>query len=83
MEEDHPSKNMDKKLPILDMKVWLDVEKQIVYQHYEKPVASRKVLASNSAQSMSCKRSVHVREIVRRILNTSSKLTGIHLLLQS
>ena len=74
MEEDSPSRNQDGKLPILDMKVWIDRNFYVVYQHYEKPMANRQILHSQSAQSDKCKRSVHVNEVVRRILNTSAKL---------
>ena len=37
-------------------------------------MTSRRVLAAQSAQSTTCKRSVHVREMVRRMLNTSGRL---------
>ena len=74
MEEDNPSRNQDCKLPILDMKVWLNVDSYAVYQHYEKPVSNRQVISIKSAQSSACKRSVHVNEVVRRILNTSARL---------
>ena len=72
MELDHPNKNDDKKLPILDMKVWLDEDKFAVYEHYEKPVANRQVVQAKSALSSRCKQSVHVNEVVRRLLNTSA-----------
>jgi hypothetical protein len=74
MEEDYPSKNENGKLAILDMNVWLDSNHHMVYQHYEKPTASTQVLSEQSAQSAACKKSVHVRELVRRLLNTSRKL---------
>ena len=74
MVADYPSKNTDQKVPILDMKVWLDDSCHLVYEHYEKAVASRKILNQNSAQSTNCKKSVHVRELVRRMLNTSIRL---------
>jgi hypothetical protein len=74
MEEDYPSKNENRKLAILDMTVWLDISSHLVYQHYEKPTASKRVLSEQSGQSTACKKSVHVRELVRRLLNTSSKL---------
>ena len=74
MEEDIPSRNPDAKLAILDMKVWLDEDRCAVYQHYEKQVASKQILKAKSAQSSSCKRSVHVNEMMRRILNTSDRL---------
>ena len=62
------------KLAILDMKVWKDKNHFLVYQHYEKPMASRQILKSESAQSDKCKRSVHVNEVVRSVLNTSARL---------
>ena len=74
MEEEYPSKNENGKLAILDMNVWLDSDYNVLYQHYEKPTASRQVLSEQSAQSSACKKSVHVRELVRRLLNTSRRL---------
>ena len=74
MEEDYPNKNTDKKMPILDMKVWLDNNGHILHQHYEKKMTNKKVIDSRSAQSRSCKKSVHVQELLRRILNTSDRL---------
>ena len=53
---------------------WLDSNHHMVYQHYEKPTASTQVLSEQSAQSAACKKSIHVRELVRRLLNTSRKL---------
>ena len=62
-------------MPILDMKVWLDREAgDIKFQHYEKPMASREVMHSRSAQSISCKNSVHTQEILRRLMNSSPQL---------
>ena len=74
MEADWPSKNMDKRLPILDMKVWTDENGYAVYTHYEKAVSSKTVLHCKSAHSSSCKRSVHTQEILRRMLNCSKRL---------
>ena len=74
MEEDYPDKNPNKKLAILDMCVWMNSEHFLVYQHYEKSVASKLVIGAQSAQSEACKRSVHTRELIRRMLNTSAKL---------
>ena len=75
MEADHPEKNDDNKLAILDMKVWQDAEKFVVYQHYEKPVSNKKVVHAQSALSSQCKENVHVNEMMRRILNTSNRLS--------
>ena len=74
MEADWPSKNEDRRMPILDMKVWMGKEGDVIYSHYEKPVSSKTVLHSRSAHPTSCKRSVHTQEILRRLLNCSKKL---------
>ena len=50
MEEDYPSKNSDGKMPILDMKVWQDSQEGfILFQQYQKPMASKKILHAMSA----------------------------------
>ena len=35
MEEDHPSKHSNNKMPVLDMNVWADDEGYILYTHYQ------------------------------------------------
>ena len=75
MEGDWPSKNQDKKMPILDMKVWKDEEGTLLYQHYEKIVSKKTVINAKSAHSAACKRGVHTQEIIRRLLNTSHRLS--------
>ena len=75
MEYGVPSRNIDKKLAILDMKVWIERnEANIVFQHYEKPTASKNILHSTSAQPITCRNSVHTQEIMRRLLNSSPLL---------
>ena len=74
MEADWPSKNEDGKLPILDLKVWTNNDGNILYTHYEKPMASRSILHTKSAHTESCKRSVHTQEVLRRIMNCSKLL---------
>ena len=75
MEYDAPSKNADNKMPILDMKVWMEeTSGNILFQHYEKPTASGNILHANSAQAVTCRRSVHTQEIMRRLLNSSPML---------
>ena len=73
MEGDWPSKNEDGKMPILDMKGWIDGEGTLLYKHYEKKVSSKTVLNAKSAHSATCKRSVHTQEVIRRLLNTGFK----------
>ena len=58
---------------IIDMEAWME-GCNVFYQHYQKPVSSKPILNAQSTQSAACKRSVHTMEIVRRILNTSTKL---------
>ena len=75
METDHPNKNEDRKMPILDMKVWQDSQDgYILFQHYEKSMATKKIMHAESAQSSSCKKSVHTQEILRRLFNSSKRL---------
>ena len=74
MEADWPSKNNDRKMPILDMKTWTNARGTVMYQHYEKPVSSKTVLHSKSAHPATCKRSVHTQEILRRLMNSSIRL---------
>ena len=52
----------------------MDTDGNILYQHYQKPMSSKKVMNANSAQSAQCKRSVHTQEILRRLLNSLAKL---------
>ena len=75
MEEDLPSRYEDKKLPILDMKCWISEDGHLEYEHYEKPMASKLVIPARSAHSDNSKRNVHVCELVRRLMNTSRRLS--------
>ena len=74
MEIDLPENHPDGKLLILDMKSWLDPSGNILYQHYEKPMASKQVISARSAHSESSKRAVPISESVRRMVNTSRRL---------
>ena len=58
-----------------DMKVWVDTcEGLIMFQHYEKPMASVNIMHAESAISVTCQHSVHTQEIMRRLLNSSPLL---------
>ena len=63
MTVDLPENFSSKKLPILDMKCWIDEEGVAQYMHYEKDVASKQIIPERSAHSNSNKRSVHISEI--------------------
>ena len=73
MEVDLPSNHPDGKLPILDMKCYVKND-LILYEHYEKKVSSKLVISARSAHSAQTKRSVHISELVRRMMNTSPLL---------
>ena len=73
-EEDFPSNNTDEKLPILDLKCWMDCDNIVWFEHYEKPVATKKVLHSKSALAWGTKRNIAVEECVRRLRNCCPKL---------
>jgi hypothetical protein len=71
MEEEYPSKSDNGHLAILYMEVRTDEDSgHILYRHYEKPMTSKLVMHSMSAQSYSCKKSVNTQEVVRRLLNS-------------
>ena len=74
MEADWPTKNQDKRLPILDMKVWTDEDGQVLYSHYEKPMSRKSILNVKSAHPGSCKKNVHIQEILRRMMNCTRRI---------
>ena len=66
--------NDDKKLPALDLKVYLNDQFKVMHEFYEKPTKNQRVILASSALSWSQKRSVHTQEILRRMKNTSHEL---------
>ena len=56
------------------MKVWMNEDGNILFEHYEKPTASKNILHAKSAQSVMCRNSVHTQELLRRMLNSSPLL---------
>ena len=71
---DTPCMNVDKKLPVLDVKVFINSEHKIVHEFYEKPTRNQRVILASSALSWAQKRSIHTQEILRRLKNTSKEL---------
>jgi hypothetical protein len=69
----YPSANRSKKVPILDLEVWIvrtdKGYQEILYQFYEKPMKSMYVLMKRSAVASNTKRSALVQEVVRRLRN--------------
>ena len=75
LEIDCPSNHEDGKVPILDLKVWIEYiggVHRIVHEFYSKDVSSKAVVNSKSAFSWKQKRTVLTQEMLRVLLNCSS-----------
>ena len=68
LEFDAPSMHQDGKLPILDIKVWVE-EGRIRHSFYRKEVASNRVIMERSAVSTRVKRDTLFQEGLRRLRN--------------
>ena len=64
----------DEKLPTLDYKCWMESNK-ILYSFYEKPMASKYTIMKKSALSENSKVASLSQDLVRRMKNTSERLT--------
>ena len=74
---DYPSKHQDKKVPILDLKVWLEDHegnKKIVHEFYHKDLASKAVVNSRSAMPKQTMRTILTQEVLRVLRNCSRYL---------
>ena len=73
---DHPSNHENNKLPILDLQVSVNLEKQnrLDYEFYEKPTRNNKVILNNAAISSKQKRTILTQECLRRLRNTKVEL---------
>ena len=74
VEVDFPSKNEDKMMPILDMKMKMNNENQVVYKFYRKPQSNSRVMMARSALSDKQKRSTMSSEAMRRLMCCSPNL---------
>ena len=77
LEVDCPSKHDDNRMPILDLKVWvekIEERSKIMHEHYTKDVSSKMVINAKSALPMSTKRTVLTQEALRVLLNCSRDL---------
>lgn len=73
VEIDCPSLHENKKMPILDLEVWVEGN-QVMYQFYRKPMSNFLVLMARSAMSMKMKRICLMQEVVRTLRNTKRSL---------
>ena len=82
LEADYPELHTDKKLPLLDIKMWIEEHKTeddrpvniIMYEFYTKQVSSKAVIHEKSAMPKSLKRTVLTQEVLRILLRCSPKL---------
>ena len=74
---DYPSNYMDGKIPMLDVKMWIadvDGRKMVLYEHYEKEMATKAVMHAMSAIPMQTKRTVLSQEMLRILIHCSKQL---------
>ena len=74
---DYPSKHTDRKVPMLNVKMWIDEiegRRLILYEHYEKEMATKMVIHANSAMPKKVKRTVLTQEVLRIMLHCSRNL---------
>ena len=88
LEVDYPSNHQDMKIPILDVKVWVESKKkvneeerenqketyQVMYEYYTKDVSSKHVVNARSALPWNSKRTILTQETLRIMLNCSREL---------
>ena len=68
--DDHPSKT----LPVLDLQCWTE-GKVILHKYYEKPMSSKYCIMEASAMSANTKWSSLSQEVIRRMKNTSRRVS--------
>ena len=74
---DTPEKNPDRKMLVLDLKLWMDETEdcpQIRYTFYKKPITSKYTIMKRSAIAERVKKATIFQEALRRLSNTSKEL---------
>ena len=74
LEADYPYRYPDQKVPILDIKVWVDTEGKVMHEYYSKPVSSKSVIDAKSAMPFKDRRTVLTQDLLRIILRCSPEL---------
>ena len=75
MTTDVPSNYDDNKVPMLDTKVWIEDESNLVFfEFYEKPTKNRFVISKSSAMSVKKKIEILSQETFRRLHNTKQEI---------
>ena len=73
LEIDVPSSNLDNKLPVLDVKVWIE-ENRILWEFYKKPISNKMTIHKRTAVPYKDKRQTVLQEALRRLRNTHPDL---------
>ena len=74
VEVDYPSKNEDHMMPILDMKMSMNQQNEVVFMFYRKPQCNKFTMMERSALPEKVKRSTMANEALRRLLCCSPEL---------
>ena len=82
LEVDVPSSHDDKKIPILDLKVWVErtvengcSKRRIMHEFYMKEVSSKFLIDANSSLTWSSKITIVTQQCLRVMLNCSPDIT--------
>ena len=78
LETDYPSKHEDRKIPILDLKLWIAETEEgtkILYEHYEKEISSKAVIMARSSMPMQTKRTILTQEILRILTHCNTYIS--------
>ena len=73
IEVDYPEKHEDKKMPLLDLKVWVE-GKRVMHEFYHKTVSSKAMIHRRTAMPTSKKRTIITQEILRVMTRCSPNL---------
>ena len=67
---DVPTNHDDGKVPMLDVKAWINNDNNVFYEFYEKPTKNRLVISKTSAMPVKKKIQILSQEVFRRLHNT-------------
>ena len=71
---DFPSNNPDGRMPLLDLKVWVDEDNLVKFSFYSKECSSKFLIPYHSAHSTGMKKRMLANESFRRLVNISPEL---------
>lgn len=71
---DYPSKYDDNKVPMLDIKAWMNEHNEVYYEFYGKPTKNPHVISKNSAMSIAKKIDFLSQGVLRRLHNTKKEI---------